>query len=122
MSDLVITLCVIGVFAFCVWKHKKKKQKTAEVQTSELVVTSATGLTALSPFGNGAMTPYPMNEQGGISFKAVNLRTCHTMFEVESEIETAVVNLREKALLNGKTAFFQYVPVGTTLLIVCLYV
>lgn len=110
--DVIITLGTIGIFAYVVWRKRKKKKAETEsekIQTSESTVLSL-------PFG------CPNVERDNVDFATVNFRNSHSGFDLETEIETRVNRMIVNAENNDRIPFIQYVPVGTTLLIVCVSV
>lgn len=121
MSDLIIVLIVIGIFAFCIWKKKKKQETESEkVQTSELsALPQITDTTSLSSVGNGMFTSYPKGAM--IDVLAFNFRDFHNMEQLELNIHTKLNRLLLDVSAEEFPPMFQYIPIGTTLLILCVH-
>lgn len=121
MSDIVLTLCVIGVFAFCIWrkKHKKKTEET-EVQTSELATLPITaGALPYFPMSSGMSSTYPKGAQ--VEVLAFNFREFHSMEQLSASIDAKLNRVLMEMTNNDRVPLLQYIPVGTTLVVVCVH-
>lgn len=118
--DMIITLGVIGVFAFLlIKKHKQKKQTDNE--PSEIVQTSE--LSNLPLFmGNTPFVQYPKGAQ--LTVRTFNTYKKHDKdffvpfhVELESYISEEIADAERK----GRAVSFQFIPVGTTLVLISTY-
>lgn len=118
--DLIITLGTLGAFAFLVWRKRKKKKESEEVQTSELsTLSSKADITPFPLSGNGSLIAYPKGAQ--VEVLAFNFRDFQNMEHLSNAIDAKINRLLLELADSDRAPMFQYIAVGTTLLVVCVH-
>ena len=121
MLDVIITLGTIGAFAFVIYrKNHKKKTESVGVQTSEPIVSPLNAdITAPLFSGNSVLITYPHGAQ--VQVLAFNFREFQNMEHLANTIDVKLNHLLLEFTNENCVPMFQYLVVGTTLVVVCVY-
>ena len=129
LSDIIYAVVVLGFVGFIILHERKKKKKKAMennengiVQTSELYPASFSGSTVPRALGSGGgLCAYPIHAQSEVlvfNLRDPSLQTADALqLAISAKLDRLLLDLSDR----DRQPFFQYVPVGTTLIVICVY-